>query len=116
MSGPDDIVSERLALRLLSPAALAATAAGDLAEVARLSGLTVPPEWTEVAPLAKRRLAQIEADPDYLPWSIRAVAPRATMDVVGYANFHDKLGSDGLKAYTPRAVELGYTVFAGHRL
>jgi RimJ/RimL family protein N-acetyltransferase len=113
---PHDIVGERLVLRLVSPEALAATVEADLAAVARLVGLTLPPDWAEVAPLAKRRLAQIETDAEYLPWSIRAIALRETGDVVGYANFHDRLGAEYLKAHAPSAVELGYEIFAAHRL
>jgi RimJ/RimL family protein N-acetyltransferase len=111
----DDILSNRLILRLISAAALRATVEGDVAAVARLTGLGVPAGWREIAPLAKRRLLQLELDPDYLPWSIRAIAVRETKDVVGYGNFHAAPGAEDLKAYAPRAVELGYTVLGAYR-
>jgi ribosomal-protein-alanine N-acetyltransferase len=115
VSAYDDIVGGRLMLRLIPPAALQKTVEGDIAAVAQLTGLSISQEWTEVAPLAKRRLSQLEADPDYLPWSIRALALRDTRHVVGYVNFHAAPGSDEIAHYAPKAVELGYTVNAPHR-
>jgi [ribosomal protein S5]-alanine N-acetyltransferase len=111
----DDITGGRLILRLISKTALSATADRNLDAVARLTGLVMPERWSDVAPLAQRRMAQIEADPAYLPWSVRAIALRETKSVVGYVNFHAAPGSDGLKSYAPKAVELGYTVIAEHR-
>jgi len=111
----DDIIGERLFLRHVPPEALTATVAGNLGEVSRLIGLSVPSEWTEVAPLALRRIKQIEDDPAYLPWSIRAMALNGATEVVGYANFHERPGSQFLQSYSPSAVELGYTIIASHR-
>jgi ribosomal-protein-alanine N-acetyltransferase len=115
MKGFDDIASERLILRLLPREALLATAAGDIARVSRGVGLALSPAWSEVASLARRRLAQLETDPDYAPWGIRAIALQSVGEVVGYVNFHASPGSEDLKKYAPRAVELGYTIFAEHR-
>jgi RimJ/RimL family protein N-acetyltransferase len=115
MKGFDDIASERLILRLLPREALLATAAGDVASVSRGLALAVAPTWSDVASLARRRLAQLETDPDYVPWGIRAIALRSAGEVVGYVNFHASPGSEDLRKYTPRAVELGYTIFAEHR-
>lgn len=111
----EDIIGDRLILRHVPPAALAATIAGDLAAVSRLTGLEVPPDWAELAPLAARRLRQIEQDPSYLPWSIRAITLRSETKAVGYANFHEPPGPEGLRVYSPKAVELGYQIFAHHR-
>lgn len=111
----EDITGERLILRHVPPLGLAATIAGDMAEVSRLIGLDVPAEWSELVPLARRRIAQIETDPSYLPWSIRAVALRDTQEVVGYANFHEAPGPEYLRHHASMAVELGYTIFVGHR-
>jgi RimJ/RimL family protein N-acetyltransferase len=110
-----DIVGGRLILRLMSPEALRATAECDVDAVSKLTGLKIPPDWSEVAPLAERRLKQIDADPRYLPWSIRAIVLRDTEDVAGYINFHAPAGSQDLKPHGPGAVELGYTVIARHR-
>jgi ribosomal-protein-alanine N-acetyltransferase len=111
----DDIIGDRLILRLIPRAALQATVEGDIGAVARFTGLDIPEAWGEIAALAKRRNAQIEEDPRYVPWSIRAIVLRGSKEVVGYINFHAAPGSDDLKRYSPNAVEVGYTVFAGHR-
>ena len=84
----DDILTDRLVLRLLSQDALEATEAGEVGKAARLLGLTLPPEWREIAPLARRRLPQLAECPDYRPWCLRAMALRATNEAVGYVNFH----------------------------
>jgi ribosomal-protein-alanine N-acetyltransferase len=112
---PDDIVGGRLILRLLSPDALHAASQSDLARLAELTGFNASEEWGEIARIAKRRLAQVGADPGYLPWSVRAVALRSSGEIVGYINFHAAPGSDDLKAYAPSAVELGYAIIARHR-
>jgi len=110
----DDILTDRLVLRLLSQDALEATEAGEVGKAARLLGLTLPPEWREIAPLARRRLPQLAECPDYRPWCLRAMALRATNEAVGYVNFH------GLPAHHEMAgqeacAEFGYTVFAAQR-
>jgi len=110
----DDIVSGRLILRLLFPEALEAVSEGDLARLTRLTGLDPSEKWVNDR-VAARRLKQIEAEPGYLPWSVRAIALRASNEIVGYINFHAAPGSDDLAAYAPRAVEFGYAIDARHR-
>jgi RimJ/RimL family protein N-acetyltransferase len=112
----NDIVGGRLTLRLLPRAALEATVEGDIAAVAYLTGVEASRTWSEeVAHLAKRRISQIEKDPNYMPWGIRAIVLRESNNAVGYVNFHAAPGSDELKRYSQNAVELGYTVFGGYR-
>ena len=114
MKDTDDIVSSRLILRLLSPSALAAVSEGDLARLTQLTGLNLEDKWVNDR-VAQRRLKQIEADPGYLPWSVRAIALRESKEIVGYINFHAAPGSGDLMRYSPRAVEFGYAVTARHR-
>ncbi len=110
----NDILTPRLVLRLMTIEALKATEAGRIDEVSRHLGLRLPADWSDVAPLATRRLEQLPDCPHYLPWSIRAVALRRTNEVVGYANFHD-LPQWHEMARREACAEFGYTVFAGHR-
>jgi RimJ/RimL family protein N-acetyltransferase len=109
-----DIVSKRLILRLLTRHALAATAAGDLDPVSRGLGVTMPPEWRQVAPLAAMRLEQLHTDPAYLAWSIRAILLRETHEVAGYVNFRGRPGRHDFTR-TPDTVEFGYTIFPPFR-
>ena len=110
----DDIVTRRLVLRLLSQEALVATEAGHAHEAARLLDLKLPAMWTDTAPLARRRLAQLPDCPQYLPWAIRAIALRETYETVGYVNFHDLPGWHEL-AQKDACAELGYTIFEAYR-
>lgn len=110
----DDIPTERLVLRLLSPEALAATEAEHIDEAARLLDLALPPEWHDVAALARRRLKQLPDCPLYLPWSVRAIALRGTQQAVGYVNFHD-LPQWHEMAQKDACAEFGYTIFEPYR-
>lgn len=110
----DDIVTKRLVLRLLSPETLKVTEAGDVATAARLLELKLPSEWTEVAAIARRRLAQLPDCPKYLPWSVRAIALRDTNEAIGYVNFHELPARHDL-AQRDACAEFGYTIFVPHR-
>jgi [ribosomal protein S5]-alanine N-acetyltransferase len=111
---PDDILTERLVLRLLPPEALIATEAIRIDEAAHLLGLKLPTAWDDVASLARRRLAQLPECPQYLPWSIRAIALRETNEAIGYVNFHDLPGRHEM-AERDACAEFGYTIFAPYR-
>jgi [ribosomal protein S5]-alanine N-acetyltransferase len=110
----DDIVTERLILRLLLPEALAATEAGRTDDAARLLDLDLPADWGAVGSLADRRLKQLPECPHYLPWSIRAIALRDTHAAVGYVNFHDVPQWHEL-AQREACAEFGYTIFEPYR-
>jgi RimJ/RimL family protein N-acetyltransferase len=110
----EDIQTERLVLRRLSPEALAATEAMRIDEAQRLLGLTLSADWSDVASVARRRLAQLPDCPDYLPWSIRAIALKGTNETVGYVNFHDVPQWHEM-ARRKASVEFGYTIFEPYR-
>ena len=109
------IRSERLDLVPLTPAFLRASINGDLALAQRLLGLLMPPDWPERGDLLSRRLKQIEADPSYQPWSLRAMVLRAANVLVGHIGFHTAPGAEYLQPYSPGAVEFGFTVFPPFR-
>lgn len=59
------------------------------------------------------RRGQLAADPDRLPWSVRAIVLRGERRMVGFVNFH---GAPGVNdTGTAEALELGWTVFAPDR-
>ncbi len=70
MTSHSDIPTERLLLRLLPVEAVSATAGGDVGEVARLLGCTMPADWRDVQHLADLRLEQLKDDP-WLSLSMR---------------------------------------------
>ncbi len=108
-----DVVTERLLLRSMSPAFLAATVAGRPAD--GLLGLTVPEPWLAEAALARRRLADLRDDPTYAPWSLRAIGLTSSDQMVGHIGFHTRPGPPYLATIAPSGVELGYTVYPAFR-
>lgn len=110
----DDIQTARLTLRLLPEAALLATEAGHIEEAAGHLDLKLPADWTEIAPLARRRREQLAGEPDYRPWAIRAIALRETGEAIGYVNFHGTPARHDM-AEREACAEFGYTIFARHR-
>lgn len=110
----DDILTSRLLLRLIPQNALEATEAERIDEAAGLLDLKLSADWAEIAPLARRRLAQLAEEPDYRPWAIRAIALRETGEAVGYVNFHGCPARHDM-AEREACAEFGYTIFAKYR-
>jgi RimJ/RimL family protein N-acetyltransferase len=101
------ISTPRLDLISLEPEALRLIERGEVFELERLLGCSVPAGWIESIPAAQR-IAQLEADPAEQPWLVRAMVLRGTGRIVGQAGFHEPPDADG-------TVELGYEVVPRHR-
>ncbi|MFO1120968.1 MAG: GNAT family N-acetyltransferase [Hyphomicrobiales bacterium] len=110
-----DIGTDRLLLRLVPLAGLAATAANDLPACRRLIGMGLTEDWLEDSWVAKMRLDQWKEDPAYAPWSIRAIAERQSGAIVGYMNAHDRPRDFSHGGETGPVVEIGYTIFGPWR-
>lgn len=116
MTAPDEeIITGRLILRLLPASALEATINRDRGTLGVLLGCEIPDDWFGTARLAQMRLDQLNVDPDYLPWSLRAIIVRATRELAGYVNFHAPPDSDALGGAAPDAIELGYSILPQFR-
>jgi len=94
---------------------LDALIAGDRSAAAQLAGYRIPSEFPNGAALKliRYRRDQIANDPSWAPWSLRAIVLRDGGVMVGYVNFHGPPGVNDTA--TPKAVELGWTVFAHQR-
>lgn len=112
---PTPIESERLRLIPLTPEFLGASLAGDRAAAERLIGLSIAPEWFEERGLIELRLRELRADPALQPWTLRAVAERASGAMIGHIGFHTRPGPDYLKDLAPGGIEMGYTIFPAYR-
>jgi [ribosomal protein S5]-alanine N-acetyltransferase len=110
-----DVETSRLLLRLVPLAGLAATAAKDRDACRRLIGRALPDEWFEDAWVSEMRLKQWKDDPEYAPWSIRAIALKETGEIIGNINCHDKPQLFEHEGRTGSVVEMGYTIFARWR-
>lgn len=115
MTALDDIATPRLSLRLMPIKVLKALARQDQSKAGAGLGIEPDEAMHELAKLAAMRLKQIRADPDYLPWSLRAIIPLGASVLAGYCNFHGSPGAEGLKACGRRAVEIGYTILPAYR-
>jgi RimJ/RimL family protein N-acetyltransferase len=109
------VETPRLVLRTLPPPALAALLAGDRAEASRLTQCDLLGFPADQLSIAAIRLKDLEADPDYLPWSLRVMALKPDLRFVGHFNFHAKPNADYLKELAPGAVEMGYFVLPAFR-
>lgn len=109
-----DIETDRLVLHLVPLAGLAATAAKDM-EVARQTIGNVPGDWFEESWVSELRYNQWLADPDYGPWSIRAITLKTTGEIVGNMNCHAQPMLFEYGGEQALAVEMGYTIFAPWR-
>jgi len=109
------IYTERLALRLMTPAFFEAAFDGDQAQAAHLLGVPIPAEWWPLSPYKKLRLAQVYANRALEPWMERAIVLRATQTMVGSIAFHMAAEPEPVRPLGPGGVEFGYTIFAPFR-
>jgi len=112
---PDDIVTPRLVLRLMEREVVDACLAGDLQRAAQLLGVGIPIELLDSPTALKYAQAQLDADPQYRPWSVRAIVSHAARTMVGHVRFHSRPDPDYLRPFAPAAVEFGYHVFPKYR-
>ncbi|AUH50337.1 GNAT family N-acetyltransferase [Chromobacterium sp. ATCC 53434] len=108
-----DIVSSRLILRHLDADFLESCLSGDIDAAIESLGARPADGWLEETALMAVRLADMAAEPDYAPWSARALLRRDDLAMVGHINFHTLPGHPYLNGYGD--VELGYTVYPAFR-
>lgn len=111
-----EILSERLVLRSMPEAFLQASLRGDVQAADAVLGLRTHPDWFLESDLMELRLGDLAADPHYRDWSLRAIGLRNTGEMLGHIGFHTRPNAAYLRNIAPDAVELGYTVFAPHRM
>ena len=111
----DDILTPRLTLRLMPQPFLEASVEGDVKSAQAQIGLAVHPEWFQDKSGAEFSLQQLRSDPEYLPWSSRAVCLRSTNTMVGNIRFHTRPNPEYLRPYVGEGIELGYGIFSDYR-
>ena len=78
-------------------------------------GVTVPDELGEKLSGLRFSRQRLDEDPDYLPWSTRAIIVPDERSMVGYIRFHTRPDPIQLHRYARDAVELGYLIFSRDR-
>jgi len=112
---PGAIETDRLRLPTMGPAFLRASLAGDGARAEALIGARLPAAWSELTPVLRMRLRQLERAPEDEPWLTRAIVLASEARVIGVGGFHGPPGGAWLRDFAPDGVEFGYTIFAGDR-
>jgi len=112
---PLDTETPRLLLCCLRPDSVRAGLSGDMRAIERQLRASVPVDLIHEPAVLKFAAAQLAADPDYLPWSARAILLKDTREMVGHLRFHTRPDPEYLHPYVRNAVELGYDIFTAHR-
>jgi RimJ/RimL family protein N-acetyltransferase len=80
--------------------------------------MKVSDEWRRHKRLMEMRAIDCRTDPDYRPWSVRAIGLRTrdgTAGMIGHIGFHARPDAAYLREFVPSGVELGYAVAAPYR-
>lgn len=109
------IRSNRLNLVLLDSEALQSSLAADIRALQSNLGVEVSPDWFEAKELIELRYQQIQREPEYQPWSLRAVILREKAKLIGHIGFHTRPGASYLQSFAPHGVEFGYSIFPAFR-
>jgi RimJ/RimL family protein N-acetyltransferase len=109
------ICSDRLDLVSLSPRVIESVLEGRLEDAGRQLDLRLPGGFpgADLEGLLRRRLDQMQGDPESQKWLVRALVLREDGTMVGHAGFHGPPGTTGLD--DPDKAEIGYTVFEPFR-
>ncbi|NLR63462.1 GNAT family N-acetyltransferase [Chitinophaga varians] len=114
-SASDDIITERLTLRLLGNEVRNACLAADLAKASQLLGAAVPEAFLEHPSSLQHEQQQLAANTHYAPWSSRAIILTGEMKAIGLIRFHAAPDLNASKEYMKGAVEVGYQILAPYR-
>jgi [ribosomal protein S5]-alanine N-acetyltransferase len=109
------IHSPRLSLIPLTPAFFEASMAGDQVAAEGILGHAIPTDWYDEGWLMRLRLDDLRKNPDYQPWSVRAIVHKETGGMIGHTGFHTLPDPDYLRPILPGGVEMGYTIFPDFR-
>jgi ribosomal-protein-alanine N-acetyltransferase len=112
---PNDILTRRLVLRLMEREVVDACLVGDLQRAEHLLDIAIPGELLNEPTGLKYAQAQLDADPQYRLWSMRAIILQATRTMVGHVRFHSPPDPDYLHPFARAAVEFGYHVYSQYR-
>ena len=106
-----DLQSERLILRPLDNHFLTLCLLAEQQNAAEYLNGRLPDTWFAQWRLMAMRLRDLQQDPDYLPWGLRAILLRDSGEMIGHIGFHTRPNPDYLTALGTHGIELGYEVY-----
>lgn len=109
------IQSTCLDLTLLNSDALRYSISDEVEKLKDFLGVEIHPEWLKSRELIELRYQQIIRNPDYQPWSLRAVILRDKGKMIGHIGFHSVPGAPYLNPYANNGVEFGFTIYPEFR-
>lgn len=109
------ITSSRIDLLLFTPELLALSLENDRRALEKSLQIRIPENWFVEKEIIRFRLHQLMDDPDYLPWSLRAISLREEREMVGFINCHAKPADPCLGSIAPQGVEYGFKIFPRFR-
>jgi ribosomal-protein-alanine N-acetyltransferase len=112
---PPLIVSARLDLVPLSADILRLLLDHNAEAAGQVLQLSLPAELHADEALLRLRLQQLAEDPEYAPWSLRAISLRDQQKAVGYINCHTKPRDPYMQTFSPEGVEFGFEIFPPYR-
>ena len=111
----EEIITPRLVLRSMSEDFLAASLADERKKTESLINLKISRDWFDEKEIITVRLADYQADSEYINWGLRAVGLRETKEMIGYIGFHTRPNPSDLQKFAPNAIEFGYVIFPVYR-
>ncbi len=99
----------------MTPQFLQACISGDLLSATQALGTTVPPSLLRINDILELRLRQLNNDPDFQPWLLRAICLRETNTMIGFIGFHTRPDPQYLHQWLRDAVEFGFEIFSAFR-
>ena len=108
-------MTPRLVLRLMERNVVDACLAGDLACAGQLLGIGIPGALLDKPSGLKLAQVRLNEDPQYRPWSMRAIILPDARTMVGHVRFRSRPDPDYLHRFAPGVVEFGYHVFPPYR-
>ncbi|MDN5285954.1 MAG: hypothetical protein JWR38_2228 [Mucilaginibacter sp.] len=111
----DDIITPRLILRLMNSEVIEVCLSKNLQTAEQLLGVQISKELLDHATSFSYNKRQLENDPDYMPWSARAIILPQEQVMIGMIRFHTRPDPEYLHDFVRDAVEIGYFIFSEYR-
>lgn len=88
----------------MTPGTLEASLRSDRPSAESTLGLALPDDWFAERPLMALRREAGRADPEYRPWSLRAIALAASGAMIGHIGIHTRPDPEYLRTFVADAV------------